>query len=182
LSRKKARRKRRPVEMVGFAAIGIFVVALFWLAFFTSPEGPSQTATRPFASEFTLADVNGNTFRLSDQRGKIVVLEFMRTTCSACILQEPYLREVRSKFGDDVVMVMISVDPSGDTDSVLRSHRDENLMGWIAIRDTAEVYSAYSVRATPTIFVIDKGGYIQYHHEGVTESAILISEVESLRK
>jgi len=131
-----------------------------------------------------LTDVDGNTFRLSDQRGKVVVLEFMRTTCSACILQEPYLRELRSRFGSDVVMVMVSLDPAGDTESVLRNRRDENVMGWIAIRDTAQpqIYNAYGVRATPTIFVIDKNGYVQYRHEGVTESPILIGEVDSLRR
>lgn len=162
--------------------IGAFLAGLLWLAFFTSPQGPTQTTTHPLAAGFTLTDVDGNIFTLSDQRGKIVVLEFMRTTCSACITQEPYLRELRSKFGADVVMVMISVDPSGDTESLLRSHRDENLMGWIAIRDIVQIYKAYSVQATPTIFIIDENGYIQYRHEGVTESAVLISEVESLRE
>jgi len=182
LSRKKAKRKRSPIEILGFVVIGAFLAGLLWLAFFTPPQSPNQTTTQPLATGFTLTDVDGNIFRLSDQRGKIVVLEFMRTTCSACITQEPYLRELRSKFGDDVVMAMISVDPSGDTESLLRSHRDQNLMGWIAIRDTAQIYKGYSVQATPTIFIIDKDGYIQYHHEGVTESAILISEVENLRE
>jgi len=131
-----------------------------------------------------LTDVDGSTFRLSDQRGKIVVIEFMRTTCPACITQEPYLRELRSRFGSDVVMVMVSLDPAGDTESVLRNHRDESVMGWIAIRDTAQpqIYHTYGVRATPTIFIIDKNGYIQYRHEGVTASPILIGEVESLRR
>ena len=182
MSRKKAKRKRSATETLGLVALGIFVVAIIWLAFFTSPQGPGQTTTVTRATEFTLTDVDGNVFRLADQRGKVVVLEFMRTTCGACITQEPYLRELRSRLGNDVVMVMISVDPTGDTDGILRSHRDENVMGWIAIRDTAQIYKEYSVQATPTIFIIDKDGYIRYRHEGVTQSSILISEVETLTK
>lgn len=112
----------------------------------------------------------------------MVVLEFMRTTCPACVSEEPYLRQLRSNFGSDVVMVIVSIDPTTDTDSVLRDHRDQNLMGWLAMGDKTEVFKLYSVQATPTIFIIDKNGYIQYKHVGVTESSVLISEVDSLRK
>jgi cytochrome oxidase Cu insertion factor (SCO1/SenC/PrrC family) len=111
----------------------------------------------------------------------VVVLEFMRTTCPACITQESNLRELRSRFGDDVVMVMVSVDPATDTDSLLGEHRDRNVPGWIAIGDRGQVYLSYSVQSTPTIFIIDKDGYIRYQHVGVTESTVLINEVESLR-
>jgi cytochrome c-type biogenesis protein len=183
LARRKARRKRSPTEIIGFIAIGVFIVALIWLVVSPSPQTPVQTTTtHALAPDFTLTDVDGIAFRLSDQRGKVVVLEFMRTTCSACISEEPYLRQLRSKFGSNVVMVIVSVDPSGDTDSVLRNHRDQNLMGWIAIGDKAEVYRLYAVQATPTIFIIDKNGYVQYQHVGLTESAVLISEVENLTK
>ncbi len=127
-----------------------------------------------------LTDVDGNVFRLSDHRGQVIVLEFMSTTCEACLAEEPRLRELRSSFGGDVVMVMISVNPVGDTEQVLREHRNQNLAGWIAVRDTSGVYGTYGVRATPTFVIIDKNGYIAYQHVGVTESSILISEVSSL--
>ena len=182
MRRKKARRKRSSTEIIGFLAIGVFVVALIWIAFFTQPQNPNQTTMYALAPDFTLTDVDGNPFRLSDQRGKVVVLEFMRTTCSACISEEPYLRQLRSRFGSNVVMVIVSVDPSGDTDSVLRDHRDQNLIGWIAIGDKAEVSKLYALQVTPTILIIDKNGYIRYRHDGLTESTVLISEVESLRK
>jgi len=161
----------------------VFIVALIWLVASPSQQTPVQTTTtHAFAPDFALTDVDGTPFRLADQRGTVVVLEFMRTTCSACISEEPHLRQLRSKFGSDVVMVMVSVDPSGDTDSVLRNHRDQNLVGWIAIGDKAEVTRLYGVEATPTIFIIDKSGYIRYRHVGLTESGVLISEVENLTK
>jgi len=181
LPRKREKRKRSTTEIIGLIAIGIFVVGIIWLAFFTSPQTPNQTTTSVLAPDFTLTDVDGQTFRLGDQRGKVVVLEFMRTTCSACLAQEPYLRELRSRFGGgDVVMVVISVDPTTDIDEVLRDHRDQGLMGWIAIVDKAQVYKLYGVQATPTIVIIDKNGYIQYEHVGLTESSVLMKEVDNL--
>ena len=184
MSRRKTKRKHNLAEIVGLLAIGVFVLGIIWLAFFIPPQNqnPNQTTTTtyPLAPDFTLTDVDGNTFRLSDLQGKVVVLEFMRTTCSACVSEGPYLRDLRTKFGGDVVMVSLSVDPVGDTDNILRNYRNQNMMGWSAIRDTAQVYQKYSVQATPTIFIIDKNGYIRYQHEGVTESTPLVVEIGSL--
>ena len=181
MSRKKTKRKHGTVEIIGMAAIGIFVIGIIWLAFFTQPQTPSQpTMTSRLAPDFTLTDVDGKTFRLSDHQGKVVVLEFMQTTCSACVQETPHLRELRSRFGSDVVMVMISVNPAGDTDSILRDYRNQNLMGWTAIGDKNQVYQSYGIQATPTIFIIDKNGYIKYEHVGLTEASVLIDEVENV--
>jgi cytochrome oxidase Cu insertion factor (SCO1/SenC/PrrC family) len=167
------------VEILAFAAICIFVVGILWLV--SSAPSQPQTTTYTLAHDFTLTDVDGNTFRLSDQQGKVVVLEFMRTTCEYCIAESPNLRELRANFGGDVVMVMISVDPKGDTDSVLRNYRNQNAVGWIAAADKGyDVQQVYGVQSTPTIFIIDKNGYIKYQHVGVTDSSILIAEVGSL--
>jgi cytochrome oxidase Cu insertion factor (SCO1/SenC/PrrC family) len=180
--RKKAKRKHSIFEIVGLAALGIFIVGIVWLAFFTQAQTPtpSQTQTNRLAPDFTLTDVDGKTFRLSNQVGKVVVLEFMRTTCPACVEESPRLRQLRSQFGSDVVMVIISIDPAGDTDSVLRDYRNQNLMGWIAIGDKAQVYQGYGIDATPTIFIIDRNGYIRYQHVGLTESSVLVGEVDSV--
>jgi cytochrome c-type biogenesis protein len=182
MPRKKAKRKHSVVEIVGLAAIGIFVVGVLWLAFFAPPQPQAPTTPNVPAPDFTLTDVDGNAFRLSDQQGKVVVLEFMRTTCSACVSESPRLRELRSNVGGDVVTVTVSVDPTGDTSSILRDYRNQDLPGWIAIRDTAGVYQRYGVQVTPTIFIIDQSGKIRYQHAGVTESSVLISEVQSLAK
>jgi peroxiredoxin len=189
LSRRKEKRKKKrsPVEILGFLAIAAFVGGLLWLALSTPPNSgqtTSQTTSIAHspAPDFLLTDVNGTTFRLSDYRGRVVVLEFMQTTCGYCKEQEPRMRELRSRFPGDVVMVMISTNP-GDTEEILRQYRDQNLVGWIAIRDTSGVINAYNVQGTPTIFIIDKNGNIAYQHTGFTDSdsaPALISEVSSL--
>ena len=183
MPRRRAKKKRRPAEILGLLAIAAFVLGLVWLVFFTSPPNSDQTTSATLsnlAADFVLTDVDGKVFRLSDHRGQIVVLEFMRTTCEACIVQESGLRELQPRFGAAVSMAMISVDPTGDTAEVLREHRDKSLPGWTAMRDTSGVYGDYSVRATPTLFIIDKNGQIAYQHVGVTESSVLINEISNL--
>ena len=188
--RKKAKRRYSMVEIAGLAAIGIFVVGVVWLTFFTPPpQAPTQTTTFTSAPDFTLTDVDGNTFRLSAQRGKVVVLEFMRTSCGACVAAGTYMTKLRSSFGDDVVMVVISVDPAGDTQDRLRSYRDGDMPGWIAARDTPDLqiatqYSMSPLFETPTFVIIDKDGYIRYQQTGFTATALatFISDIESLRR
>jgi peroxiredoxin len=189
LSRKKEKRKKKrsPVEILGLLAIAAFIAGLLWLAFSTPPntgQATSQTTSvaRSLAPDFVLTDVDGKSFELSDYRGKVVVLEFMQTTCEYCQAQEPRMKELRSRFPGDVVMVMISINP-GDTEEILRQYRDQNLVGWIAIRDTSGVSNAYNVTGTPTIFIIDKNGDIAFQHVGFTDSdsaPALISEISSL--
>jgi peroxiredoxin len=185
LSRKKEKRKKKhsPVEMLGLLAIAAFIAGLLWLAFSTPPN-PSQTTSLAHSSapDFSLIDVDGRTFKLSDYRGRVVVIEFMQTTCGYCKEQEPRMRELRSRFSSDVVMVMISTNP-GDTEAILRQYRDQNLIGWVAIPGTSAVSGAYNVQGTPTIFIINKNGDIAYHHVGFTDAdsaPALISEVSSL--
>jgi len=189
MSRKKARqkverRKYSMVEIAGFAAIGIFVIGILWLFLSPPPPAGQTMTTYTPAPDFTLADVDGNTFRLSDQRGKVVVLVFMRTTCPACVAENPHLTELRAKFGGDVVMLMISIDPTGDTDSVLRDYRNQNVVGWIAAVDKAGMSTSLGYedaqRTTPTIFIIDKNGYMRYRHVGLTQASTLIGEIEGL--
>ncbi len=197
MARRRRKRKSSMIKTAGFAAFGLLIIGLVWLAFNTPPQvyipptitSHSQPRTfstqtpassRTLAADFTLTDIDGRIFRLSDQRGKVVVLEFMYTTCPACVAESPILKDLRTRFGGNVVMVMISIDPDVDTDNVLRDYRDQNMMGWIAIRDKAQVHQLYAVRATPTILLIDSNGYVRYSHVGVTESSILIAEVETL--
>jgi peroxiredoxin len=190
LSRKKEKRKKKrsPVEILGLLVIVAFVAGLVWLAFST-PANPGKTTsqtttsiTHSFAPDFVLTDVDGKSFKLSDYRGKVVVLEFMQTTCEYCQAQEPRMKELRSSFPGDVVMAMISINP-GDTEQILRQYRDQNLVGWIAMRDTSGVSGTYNVTGTPTIFIIDKNGDIAFQHVGFTDddsAPALISEVSSL--
>ena len=183
MPRRKTKRKQNVVEIAGLVGIGLFVVGIIWLAFFTQPQipgNPNQTTTQLLAPDFTLTDIDGNLFKLSANKGKVVVLEFMRTTCSACVSEAPSLRDLRTKFGSNVAMVSVSVDPTGDTNDVLRGFRDQNMKGWTLIRDTARVYDEYSVTATPTLIIIDKDGYVRFRHVGVTDSSVLMSEISSL--
>ena len=181
----KSKRKRSSVEIFGFLALAVIVVAIVWLVFFTSPQNPTQpmqtTTTRALAPDFTLTDVNGTPVRLSDQRGKVVVLEFMQTTCPHCANEMSQLASVHDRFGSDVTMISVSVDPQGDTDEVLRAYAAEHNAPWVWARDTSSntVASLYGISGVPTVIIIDANGRIVQVNTGETSSSTLIQQIQS---
>lgn len=133
------------------------------------------------ASDFQLIDINGNNFRLSDFKGKIVILEFMATWCGPCRQQIPYLMEVWEKYKNSIIIISISVDPLYDTNEILRdfTKRYPNAT-WIWARDLANLTIAYKVTSIPKILIIDKEGNIRFEHLGVASSSTIIQEINKL--
>ena len=128
------------------------------------------------APDFTLTDIDGNVFSLSDYRGKVVLLDFFGTWCPACIQEIPHLKSLHEEFGEKLVIISISPEE----EEVLRDFRDEYGIGWTIAKDTANVFDAYGIYAIPTLVIIDQEGYIRYTHVGLTDESILRSEIENL--
>jgi protein SCO1 len=96
-------------------------------AYFLYPQ-PHQFSGTVFdppveAADFTLHARGGQTFRMSDQRGKVVLLFFGYTHCpDVCPLTMKDFHDVEQLLGDsaaDVEFVMVTVDPDRDTPQVI---------------------------------------------------------------
>jgi len=72
------------------------------------------------AQDFSLTDLNGNVFHLSDFKGKIVVIEFITTWCGYCRQQISYYEDVWSEYVDKIVLIIVDIDP-GESEDVLRT-------------------------------------------------------------
>jgi cytochrome oxidase Cu insertion factor (SCO1/SenC/PrrC family) len=88
---------------------------------------PPQSSTEPaHGGDFSLTDHNGKRFRLSDQRGKVILLFFGYTSCTeACPVILGRINSVFKQLGSDrdkALAVFISVDPQRDTARVLRDY------------------------------------------------------------
>ena len=62
------------------------------------------------APDFTLETFNGETFKLSEHQGKVVILDIMAVRCPPCKMQMPELHKVKLEKGDDIVILSIDVD------------------------------------------------------------------------
>jgi len=132
------------------------------------------------ANDFTLTDIDGNAFSLSGYRGKVVLLDFFATWCGPCRSEIPDLKALVELYGENLVIISISVDPNYDTVSRLKQFKTDYGMTWRIARDTAGVSDNYGIQYIPTLFIIDQEGYVRYKHVGLTEASILSNELDDL--
>ena len=146
--------KKTILVVIGTSLFLAIIAALTFL--FAIPDGFRGTAyiePYPPAPNFTLTRSNGETFRLQDQRGKIVMLFFGYASCpDICPATFAKLNQALGKLGDDaqrVQVVLITVDPERDTPERAQEyvdHFNKNFIGLSGSQDELEkVWSAYGI-------------------------------------
>lgn len=155
------------------------------------------------APDFTLADQNGQAFRLGEQTGSVVLLFFGYTSCpDACPATLTQFRKVRAELGRDsdrVRFVVVTVDPQRDTADRLRDYLagfDPSFVGLTgSLLDLDLVYrnygvyqtipipgSAYTVDHTDRVYAIDPKGLLRLTYTADTTAGDLAQDVRHLLK
>jgi peroxiredoxin len=117
------------------------------------------------ASEFSLKDMSGKTVRLSDYKGKVVLLEFWATWCPPCRASVPGLEKLHKAYKDKgLVLLAVSMDEGG-LDEV-RSYIKESGITYTVLKGTDDVAVQYQVRSIPLILVLNKEGKIAKRYMG----------------
>lgn len=111
------------------------------------------------APEFVLNDINGNTVKMSQFRGKTVVLIFWASWCPDCRAEVPALKELQAKTDPNkVVFVSISSDR---TVEAWKKYVAENELGGVQLyRDKSTVSEDYHVKWIPSQYVIGPDGKV----------------------
>jgi peroxiredoxin len=111
------------------------------------------------AEDFTLPALNGGTFSLADQRGKIVLVNFWATWCPPCLEEMPAMERLWQKHKEaGFVLVAVSVD--ADPKKVVPFVTQHKLTFPIAFDTTMSVAEKYGVRALPSSFILAKDGML----------------------
>jgi len=133
------------------------------------------------AAEITGKDVDGKTFKLSDYKGKVVVLDFFADWCPYCVNMYPEERELSQKLaGKPFAMLGVSCD-SQDT---LREILADKRVTWRCWSDGKEgpIAANWQLQGVPLMFVIDQEGVIRHKFEGQTTPGLLQQTVTKLVK
>lgn len=121
----------------------------------------------PSAPDFTLTQMNGETFRLSEHRGEVVVLNVWATWCPPCRKEIPGFVELQREFRDEgVTFVGLSVDDGGL--ATVRRFAQDRTLNYPQVASQSVAYRKYGQTTTvPRTYVIDKRGQIRYRHSGL---------------
>jgi len=154
----------------------LIFICIFISSILLVPFGLSEEK----APDFSLEDINGKTFTLSNHRGRIVLIDFMATWCPPCRWEMQELKKVRKNTSEeDVIMISIDVDYRESVDDIKRVF-GEYVDEWIFALDTKGVSQLYGIKVIPTLVIIDREGYISFRHEGAMHSDLLISKIEEI--
>jgi thiol-disulfide isomerase/thioredoxin/predicted esterase len=115
------------------------------------------------APDITGPDLDGKPLRISDYRGRVVLLSFWGTWCFPCMKLIPHEIELVAQFRDqpfDIVGVNCDSDPQKARDAVLRTK-----MSWRSFRDQVDdkptIAKQWKILGFPTLYLIDHHGIIR---------------------
>ena len=130
-------------------------------------------ASRPLAPDFELTDLKNKRVKLSQYRGKVVVLNFWATWCPPCRKEIPDFIETYSNYREKGVEFLgIALDDEGK-EVVAPFVSAKNINYPILIGEPKVVSSYGGIEAVPTTFLIDREGRVQFHGEGAISRATL---------
>ena len=147
----------------------------------SSPDNPVNTETKP-APDFELKGIDGKTYKLSDFRGKVVVLNFWATWCPPCRKELPEYAEIQKEYADQgVQFIGIAVDDEGM----------DKVKGWveknpvatadpILIPDQKTIGSYGDLSAIPVTFFIDRKGMIRDSFVGMRQKPAVLDLLKPL--
>ena len=155
--------KRR---VVAFAIMIVVVAALLLLAKFQPKLPGSRNANVAVAAkgkdapDFVLTDLQGNSVKLSDLRGRAVVLNFWATWCPPCKEEIPWFVELQQRYGSQGLQVVgVNMD-DGDKKDVAK-FAAENSINYPVLLGEESVAAAYGgIEYLPTTFYIDRNGVV----------------------
>lgn len=115
--------------------------------------------------DFVLTDVSGQPVRLSDFRGKVVLLNFWTTSCRQCDGEIPWFMEFQQTYRDNLVVLGVSLDKDGWASA--RPYVDALRINYRVMVGGDDVVRQYGrLRSIPTTLIIDKRGRIAVTHVG----------------
>jgi len=166
-------------------SLPLLLILLMGLATMAAAEQQGLTALpdRPEAPDFTLPDVDGDSHRLSDYRGKVVIVNFWATWCPPCRKEMPSMQRAWERTKDEGIL-MLAVDVGEDEDTVFAFQGQTPVDFPLLLDQDSAVTTAWPVRGLPTTFVVDTQGRLAYRAVGGREwdDPALLSTVRDLLK
>ena len=135
---------------------------------------------RKATPDFSLKDSTGTLVKLSDYKGKVVLLNFWATWCGPCKIEIPWFTDFQKTYKDrDFAVIGVAMDEDG-WDSV-KPYIEQHKMNYRVVIGNDQVSQLFgSIDSLPTTIVIDREGRIASMHIGLVAKNTYQKEIEQL--
>ena len=160
-----------------------------WLAVAdgVAAESREQTLTpmadRPTAPELNLRDLDGARHRMSDYRGKVVIVNFWATWCPPCREEMPSMQRAYEQLHREGIE-MLAVNVGENEDIVFAFTADYPVEFPLLLDLDSATIQSWPVRGLPTTFVVDTQGRLAYRAIGgrAWDDPELLAQVRALKE
>ena len=142
------------------------------------------------APDFTLRTVQGELFKLSENRGKVIMLNFWGTWCGPCRREIPDFNKLHAKYQKDGLEIVGVTLTSGSSKNILDFMNDWDMeytvLTDINNNETQKVTSDYGraigrpITGIPTTLIIDQEGYIVKGYIGPRSEEVFYKDLQPL--
>ncbi|KNY25215.1 peptidylprolyl isomerase [Pseudobacteroides cellulosolvens] len=149
------------------------------IVFEKSAFDPSAKTKAP---DFQLENADGKKVKLSDYKGKTVVLNFWATWCGPCKNEMPDINKAAGEIAKSKDAVLLTVNIGETKDVAVKFMKDNGYNMNLLLDSKMEIANKYGVSAIPTTIVIDKNGNIADQIVGATTYKKLMEILNNNRK
>ncbi len=145
-----------------------------------TPNVPVGLEVGNLAPDFELTTLSGETVRLSDYRGKKVMINFWATWCPPCRAEMPDMQEFYEK--QDVAILAVNLTQTEANTSDVEAFKEEfGLTFPILLDEDLTVATEYRIRPIPTSYMVDSQGIIQFEALGALNYDLMVAEFEKMQ-
>jgi cytochrome c biogenesis protein CcmG/thiol:disulfide interchange protein DsbE len=135
------------------------------------------------APDFALKSVDGKIVKLSDFKGKVVIIDFWATWCPPCRKGIPDLVDLKKEFGKKGLEVIgVSVDDQRTIEQVPSFVKDKNINYPVVYGDSKVSQNYGGIESIPTSVIVDKAGNIVAQYTGLQPKETYVAQLKKLLK
>lgn len=160
--------------------LAVLIAAILTSAYLDSGRSrqPKVGPAKPnlLAPDFVLPQLDGTPLRLSNYRGKVVLLDFWATWCDPCREETPHFVELQHQYADRGLQIIgVSMD---DTSAPVRDFYQQFHVNYPVVMGNAKTGEAYGgVLGLPIAFLLDRDGRIVTKHMGASKPETFDHEI-----
>lgn len=159
--------------------LGLVVAAMGVAASGGVPRELTPVGARKTAPNFQLTDAKGTAVRLSDYRGRVVLLDFWATWCHGCKTEIPWYMEFESRYKPQGLAV-IGVSMDADGWKSVTPFVEEKKMNYTVVVGNDALGKKYGLTNMPLTLLIDRDGKIADAQAGVVDRVAWEREIQGL--